>query len=107
MHISYTAHDLYYDHYLWTVDRRGQPGSLDLDTTPLDVWQGNEVVLFANTFLNLYVPGHTVEHLYGLEYMIARLLPPYVRSKSDIAIWLARNLKMLEVARRTKIYISI
>ena len=104
MERPYTTSDLYFDHYLWNVNRSARPEAYDLDKTPLDVLEGHEVVAFANTFLELYVPGHTAEDLHSIEHVLLHMLPSYIVHKCDVANWLAKNLKMLEIARRTKMY---
>jgi len=95
MRIDYTKTQLYFKHYLWSVDRREDIDTHDLDTQPLDVLQGFEVLIFANTFLNLYLPDHTITDLHNLEVALMGTEPHYMKSKKDIATYLARHIYLV------------
>jgi hypothetical protein len=91
MNINYTRSELCLRHYLWTIDRRKDNEAHDLDAQVLDILQGNEVLMFANTFLNRYLPGHTIQNLHNLEYALVTHLPNYLVTKRQIAEWLTEN----------------
>lgn len=102
MNKAYIKEDLQYNHYAWNVDRRDDPAGLDLDAAELDLLQGYEVLLFANTFLTLYLPDNTVDDLHGLENVFVQHLPPYITTKKDIALWIAKNLSLLQIFKKIK-----
>lgn len=98
---DYSDIDLRMKHYAWDVDRRGQPGCHDLNLDELDVLQGYEVLLYANSFLNLYVPDHTTDDLQVVEYMLFHFLPVNLRAKSEIATWMARRIRQFNFVKKT------
>lgn len=107
MESVYKKTDLLYNHYVYTVDRRDILQAQDLNEDLLDIEEGYEFLLFANTFLDLYVPDHNVDDLHAIEYIIVNNLPPYVRIKKDIAIWLAKNLHYISFAKRANHYTKV
>ena len=95
MKLDYTRGNLYFRHYLWTNDERENNDAYDLDMQPLDVLQGYEVLIFANTFLNLYLPDHTVTDLHHLEYALRDAVPYYLKSKHEISAHLAKHMYLV------------
>ena len=91
MEINYSRSEMCLRHYLWGVDRRKQTDANELDAQVLDIRQGNEVLMFANAFLNRYLPGHTVQNLHNLEHALVNHLPNYLVTKRQIAEWLTEN----------------
>jgi hypothetical protein len=104
METVYKKEDLHFDHYVFTVDRRDMLQAKDLNEDLLDIEEGYELLLFVNTFLDLYVPDHTINDLHAVEYIFANNLPPYLRVKKDIAIWLAKNLHYLDFAKHANVF---
>jgi hypothetical protein len=104
MALTYQAKDLLYNHYTWKTDRREEPGAGDLDTSLLDPLEGFEVLLFATTFLDLYLPEHTVDDLHSLEFIFLHHLPPYLRAKNHIAVWLAKRSYFIQFTKNIKLY---
>ena len=100
----YTQEDLLLKHYVWTIDNRGEAAGSDLGTETLDAMEGYEVLLFANTFLDAYMPDNTVEDLHSLEHIFLNHLPPYMSAKHDIARWLARNAYFITFTKNSKMY---
>jgi hypothetical protein len=90
MELNYNKSDLKLKHYTWTVDNRDNPAAHDLGTEIMDTGQGYEVLLFANTFLELYRPRHTIIDLRIVEIAIARHLPYTGMSKSEVAVWFGK-----------------
>lgn len=91
MRVKYQKDDLWLKHYTWTVDNRDDLSALDIGTELLDVLQGYEVLLFANTFLDMYFPEHTKNDLHFVEIAIAEHLPLNCRAKNDVSAWLGRH----------------
>jgi len=92
MKLEYTQADLRFKHYRFSVDNRNNPEAHDLDLEVLDLMQGYEVLIFANTFLNLFLPDHSVADLHNLEGVFLSMLPRNITTKRDIAAWLARHI---------------
>ena len=107
MNIEYTKAELSMKHYLWSSDRREDADAYDLDTMPLDILQGYEVLIFANTFLNLYLPHHTIKDLHHLEHALIEHLPHYVKAKRDVAAWLGKHLYFVRSGKTADIYTRI
>jgi hypothetical protein len=104
MALSYIKEDLLFNHYLWTVDRTGETGAADLNTMPLELAEGNEILSFANTFLDIYMPDHTIDDLHSLEVVLLHYLPQYVKAKNDVAAWLANKAYFLNFTKNVKLY---
>lgn len=99
MKTDYTKADMALQHYSWDIDRRDEPAGADLDTSALDRAQGYEVLLFANTFLNLYVPGHDRHDLQLVEHILMNEIPFSVSTKNTVAIWIAAHWRRLAARR--------
>ena len=100
MNTAYTKTDLRLRHYMWNIDRREVSTAYDLDNDPLNTLEGYEVLIFANTFLDLYLPDHNVLDLNGLEDVLANHLPSYLTTRRDIASWLGKNLYFIKYSSR-------
>jgi len=95
----YTKDDLQLQHYHWDL-----PEVLDtnvLDSTPLDVLNGHEMLAFSTLFLECYIPGHTKEDLNAVEFVIVDHLPKYIKAKNDIAFWIARHMNFFKWLKRS------
>ena len=102
--MPYIKEDLFFNHYVWNIDRRDEIDAADLNNMPLNHAEGYEFLLFANSFLDIYLPHNTIEDLYSLEFVLLHHLPPYIKAKSNVATWLASNTYFLTFTKNMQLY---